>query len=75
MNHMKNQISALTDPVLVLMILKIKKTGLVWRLVAKVFTFNSTNVINYTICILFVSQDYYFLYYQLYDWASSENDD
>ena len=31
MNHMKNQISALTDPVLVLMILKIKKTGLVWE--------------------------------------------
>jgi len=57
MNHMKNQISALTDPVLVLMILKIKKTGLVWRLVAKVFTFNSTNVINYTICILFVSRN------------------
>ena len=67
MNHMKNQISALTDPVLVLMILKIKKTGLVWRLVAKVFTFNSTNVINYTIYILLVSQDYYFLYYQVYD--------
>ena len=31
---------------------------------AKIFTFNSTNVINYTICILLVSQDYYFLYYQ-----------
>ena len=29
---------------------------------AKIFTFNSTNVINYTICILLVSQDYYFLY-------------
>ena len=58
MNHMKNQISALTDPFLVLMILKKKKkTGLVWRLVAKVFTFNSTNVINYTICILFVSRN------------------
>jgi len=26
---------------------------------AKIFTFNSTNVINYTICILLVSQDYY----------------
>ena len=25
---------------------------------------NSPNVINYTICILLVSQDYYFLYYQ-----------
>ena len=37
---------------------------------AKVFTFNSTNVINYIICILLVSQDYYFLYYQVYDWAS-----
>ena len=27
---------------------------------AKIFTFNSTNVINYTICILLVSQNYYF---------------
>ena len=34
---------------------------------AKIFTFNSTNVINYTICILLVSQDYYFLYYQVYE--------
>ena len=42
---------------------------------AKIFTFNSTNIINYTICILLVSQDYYFLYYQMYDWASNENDD
>ena len=42
---------------------------------AKIFTFNSNNVINYTICILLVSQDYYFLYYQVYDWASSENND
>ena len=31
---------------------------------------NSSNVINSTICILPVSQDYYFLYYQVYDWAS-----
>ena len=30
---------------------------------AKVFTFNSTNVINYNIFILLVLQDYYFLYY------------
>ena len=42
---------------------------------AKTFTFNSNNVINYTIYILLVSQDYYFLYYQVYDWASNENDD
>ena len=41
---------------------------------AKLFTFNSTNVISYTICILLVSQDY-FLYYQVYDWASNETDD
>ena len=41
---------------------------------AKLFIFNSTSVINYTICILLVSQDYYFLYYQVYDWASDEND-
>ena len=42
---------------------------------AKIFTFNFTNVINYTIYILSVSQDYYFLYYQVYDWASSEKND
>ena len=42
---------------------------------AKMFSFNSTNVINYTICILPVSQDYCFLYYQVYDWASNENND
>ena len=42
---------------------------------AKILTFNSTNVINYTICILLVSQDYYFLYYLVYDSASNENDD
>ena len=42
---------------------------------AKIFTFNSTNVIHYTICILLFSQDYYFFYYQVYDWASNENDD
>ena len=41
---------------------------------AKIFTFNSNNVINYTICILPVSEEYYFLYYQVYDWASNEND-
>ena len=41
---------------------------------AKILTFNSTNVINYTICILPVSEEYYFLYYQVYDWASNEND-
>ena len=34
---------------------------------AKIFTFNSTSVINYTICILLVSQDYHFLYYQVYE--------
>ena len=65
MNHMKNQISALSDssPSLDHLFKKI------WcgRLMAKIFTFNSTNVINYTICILLVSQDYFFLYYQLYD--------
>ena len=32
-------------------------------------TFNSANVTNYTICILLVSQDNYFLCYQVYDWA------
>ena len=40
---------------------------------AKVFTFNSANNINYTICVLPVSQDYFFLYYQMYDWASNKN--
>ena len=42
---------------------------------AKIFTFNSANVINYAICILLVSQDYYLLYYQVYDWAFNGNDD
>jgi len=61
MNHMKNQISALSDPFPSFDNL-LKK--LVWcgRLMTKIFTFNSTNVINYTMCILLVSQDYYVLY-------------
>ena len=42
---------------------------------AKIYTFNSTNDIKYTICILLISQDYYFLYYQVYDWAFNGNDD
>ena len=41
----------------------------------KIFTFNSTNVVNYAIYILLVSQDYYFLYYQVYDGAFNGNDD
>ena len=61
---MKNQISALSTHSLVLTIFKKNWCG---RLMAKIITFNSTNVINYTICILLVSQDYYFLYYQVYD--------
>ena len=62
---MKNQISALSDPVPSFDDLKKKK--LVWcgRFMVKIFAFNSTNIIN--ICILLVSQDYYFLYYQGYD--------
>ena len=78
MNHTKNQISALSDsfPSLDNLSKKKKNKKLVWcgRLMAKIFTFNSTNVINYAICILLVSQDYYSLYYQVYDWASDEND-
>ena len=64
MNHMKNQISALSDS-----FPSLDDLLLVWcrRLMAKIFTFNFTNVINYTIYILSVSQDYYFLYYQVYD--------
>ena len=34
-----------------------------------------SNVIHYNICILLFSQEYYFFYYQVYDWASNENDD
>ena len=41
----------------------------------KIFTFNSTNVVNYTICILLVSQDYSYLYYQVYDGDFNGNDD
>ena len=67
MNHLKNQMSALSDPFPSVDDLKKKK--LIWcgRLMAEIFTFNSTNVIHYTICILLVSQDYYFLYYQVYN--------
>ena len=53
---MKNQISALSDPFPSLDNLKKNWCG---RLMAKIFTFNSTNVINYTICILLVSQNYF----------------
>ena len=70
LNHMKNQISALSDSFPSLEDLKKKKKKKNWwcgRLMAKIFTFNSTNVINYTICILLVSQDSYSLYYQVYD--------
>ena len=68
MTQMKNQTSALKDPFRSLDDLK-KKKKLVWcgRLMAKIFTFNSTNVFNYTICILLISEDYYFLNYQVYD--------
>ena len=68
MHHMKNQISALSDPFPSIDGLK-KKKKLLWcgRLMVKIFTFNSTNVIHYTISILLVSQDYFFLYCQVYD--------
>ena len=66
MNHMKNQISALSDPFPSVDDVKIKLV-VCGRLMAKIFTFNSTNVIHYIICILLFSQDYYFLYYQVYD--------
>ena len=60
---MKNEISALSDSFPSLDDLKKeKKKNWCGRLMAKIFPFNSTNVINYTICILLVSQDY-FLYY------------
>ena len=64
MNHMKNQISALSDS-----FPSLDDLLLVWcrRLMAKIFTLNFTNVINFTICILSVSQDNYFLYHQVYD--------
>ena len=68
MNYMKNQISALSDSLPSLDDHK-KKHKLVscGRLLAKIFTFNSSNVINYTIYILLISQDYYLLCYQVYD--------
>ena len=81
MNHMKNQISALSDsfPCPDELSKKKNKTKqkLVWcgKHMAKIFTFNFTNFINYTLCILHISQDYFFLYYQEYDWASNENKD
>ena len=66
-NHMKSQISAFSDPFPSLDDLLKKKLVCCGRFMAKLFTFNSTNVINYTICILLFSQDYYFLYYRVYD--------
>ena len=62
---MKNELSALSDPFPSLD--NLKKKNWCGRLMAKIFTFNSTSVINYTICILLVSQDYHFLYYQVYE--------
>ena len=58
---------------LVLTLLKKKK----WygRLMVNIFTFTSTNGINYTICFLLVSQDYSYLYYQVYDGDFNGNDD
>ena len=56
---MKNLISALSDSFPSLDDLKKKKKNWCGRLMAKTFTFNSTNVINYTICNFLVSQDYY----------------
>ena len=40
---------------------------------AEIFIYNSANVVSCIICILSVLQDYCFLYYQVYDWASNEN--
>ena len=42
---------------------------------AEIFAYNSSIVISYTICILPVLQDYFFLCYQVYDWASNKNND
>ena len=39
----------------------------------KIFTFNSTKVIDYSISILPVLQDFCFSYYQVYDWAFNKN--
>ena len=80
MNHMKNQISALSDPFPILDDLlknwfgeKKKKKNWCRRLMAEIFIYNSANVVSCIICILPVSQDYCFLYYQVYDWVSNEN--
>ena len=67
MNHMKNQISALSDPFPSLDDLKKKKMVWCGRLMAKAFIFNPTSVINYTICISHVSWDIIlFLYLNFY---------
>ena len=42
---------------------------------AEIFTYNSTNAISYIICNFPVLQDYFFLYYQVYDWATNENNE
>ena len=64
---------------LVLMIFKNKQKTkkLAWygRLIAEIFTYKATNVISYTVCIFPDLQDYCFLFYQVYNWASHENND
>ena len=78
MNHMKKSDFCFKWPIPQSWGLKNKtKQKLVWcgKHMAKTFTFNFTNFINYTLCILHISQDYFFLYYQEYDWASNENND
>ena len=73
-NHMRNQISALSDPFPSLDGL-FKK--LIWcgRLTDEIFTYNSTNVISYIVGSLPVLQDYCLFYYQVYDWAFNGNND
>ena len=74
MNHMKKQNSALSDPFPSLGDLLKNWFGVEGSWL-KCSTFNSTNVTNYTVCILLVSQDFFFLYYQVYKWASNKNND
>ena len=72
MSHMKNQASVLSNPFPSLDN-RLKNWFRCGGLMAKLFTFNSTNVISYIVCSLPVLQDYCLFYYQVYDWASNEN--
>ena len=71
MDHMKNQTSALSDS-FPSFDNRLKNWFGYGRLMLKYLLLIMLMLLT-TICILPVSQDYCFLYHQVYDWASNEN--